>query len=218
MQQNQGQDAISERRRIEYGGINLKRQTFLPPFGHLNFLAQVIEDDNEALMRVRGEPMIPGDMFFVLNLKWNFIEQMAAAQGYDIFIALREMPDMLMDSIQQFRRDLARLEAALLYWQRTNHERPLYAPEVPALYERDYAELIVRDQEYNASWKKRGGVGAFMMLARKWDRFAPMVEQFDSIPLTMLKAKPDRVDDVTDLRRYLMLVTSERLYRVAVET
>jgi hypothetical protein len=74
------------------------------------------------------------------------------------------------------------------------------------------AEFILRkDVEYNSSWKYRGGVGAFMMLARKWDRMEPLAKTFGYDIFAMLKAHPDRIDDVRDLRRYLALVESEAL-------
>lgn len=75
----------------------------------------------------------------------------------------------------------------------------------------DRSFIIRRDQEYNASWKRRGGVGAFMMLARKWDRMEPMVAEFGYDIFKMLAAHPDRIDDVEDLRRYLALVNAEWL-------
>ena len=43
-----------------------------------------------------------------------------------------------------------------------------------ALY--DVEGLHVSEQSYGDSWKQRGGVGAFMMLARKWDRLEKQVE------------------------------------------
>jgi len=38
------------------------------------------------------------------------------------------------------------------------------------LVEDDVRELVEAEKSYGDSWRKRGGVGAFMMLARKWDR------------------------------------------------
>ena len=35
------------------------------------------------------------------------------------------------------------------------------------------------EKSYGESWKNRGGVGAFMMLARKWDRLENQVKKFD---------------------------------------
>lgn len=94
----------------------------------------------------------------------------------------------------------------------------------------DVAGLIKAQESYGDSWRSRGGVGAFMMLARKWDRLENWVEQ------TLLKQGEDHgtvegseayvranaydifshviadersegiIDDIRDLRRYLMLV------------
>ena len=38
------------------------------------------------------------------------------------------------------------------------------------LVEDDVRELVEAEKSYGDSWRKRGGTGAFMMLARKWDR------------------------------------------------
>jgi hypothetical protein len=80
----------------------------------------------------------------------------------------------------------------------------------------DHEFLIKKDVEYGASWLKRGGVGAFMMLARKWDRLEEGVKQkphaYDVYDF--LKDHPDRIDDIQDLRRYLALVEAEWKRRV----
>ena len=44
--------------------------------------------------------------------------------------------------------------------------------EVEKLAQEDAFKLEEAEKSYGDSWKKRGGVGAFMMLARKWDRIA----------------------------------------------
>jgi hypothetical protein len=69
---------------------------------------------------------------------------------------------------------------------------------------------------YGDSWRKRGGVGAFMMLARKWDRLEtilekgrPDVNQYDVLEYIRAEVgngKEGVLDSVRDLRRYLMLV------------
>jgi hypothetical protein len=84
--------------------------------------------------------------------------------------------------------------------------------------------LNERDHIYGSSWKKRGGVGAFMMLARKWDRLENILSKNVSTPgfgtankydiFEFLELNPGNVlDDVRDLRRYLLLVESELLRR-----
>jgi hypothetical protein len=79
-----------------------------------------------------------------------------------------------------------------------------------ALY--DVEGLHVSEQSYGDSWKQRGGVGAFMMLARKWDRLEKQVEDkhYDIFKSAQAdKRKEGIIDDVRDLRRYLMLVEAE---------
>ena len=68
------------------------------------------------------------------------------------------------------------------------------------------------EQSYGDSWKQRGGVGAFMMLARKWDRLEKQVNEYNYD--VFLAAKDDMreegiLDDIRDLRRYLFLVEAE---------
>lgn len=86
-----------------------------------------------------------------------------------------------------------------------------------AINDMDAQELMVKDKDYGSSWKKRGGVDSFMMLARKWDRIEHQVK---SKGYNILKAceedtrKEGILDDVRDLRRYLLLVEHEILERL----
>ncbi len=94
----------------------------------------------------------------------------------------------------------------------------------------DTLVLKQKDEEYGGSWLKRGGVGAFMMLARKWDRLEtamqtlmmerPGAEAYTDRDLVIDKydiiaraVRDDReeglLDDIGDLRRYLLLVEAE---------
>jgi len=77
----------------------------------------------------------------------------------------------------------------------------------------------ITDTDYAASWKKRGGVGAFMMLARKWDRLENTVEQagYDIFQAVAKDSRPEgAIDDIRDLRRYLLLVEAELRLRYGV--
>lgn len=86
---------------------------------------------------------------------------------------------------------------------------------------RDYLEpialedariLLCKDAEYGSSWKKRGGVGAFMMLARKWDRIEKQVDGWghDLVKALERDTRDEGLgDDIGDLRRYLLLVLCE---------
>lgn len=83
----------------------------------------------------------------------------------------------------------------------------------------DVKQLEVKGQHYGRSWLRRGGVGAFMMLARKWDRIendAAKMEYdiFQALTQSEYEGK-DLLDDIGDLRRYLLLVESE--YRDRLE-
>ena len=76
----------------------------------------------------------------------------------------------------------------------------------------DVTKLHKAEQSYGNSWKQRGGVGAFMMLARKWDRLEKQVNESNyDIFLAAEKDNRDEgiLDDIQDLRRYLMLVEAE---------
>jgi hypothetical protein len=135
--------------------------------------------------------------------------------------------------------------------------------------ESDISGLWRAERSYGNSWKRRGGVGAFMMLARKWDRIeqrvagpagaagvgaaaspaqgdlfahiaAEVLEHIDAdrqIAADVLKhVDADRrvvsdvlkhiavdrraegiIDDIRDLRRYLLLVEAEMVARGEVE-
>lgn len=64
-----------------------------------------------------------------------------------------------------------------------------------------------KEVEYGSSWRKRGGVDSFMMLARKWDRIEHQVQARGWNLLTLLE--DDRHDgprdDLRDLIGYLTL-------------
>lgn len=94
-----------------------------------------------------------------------------------------------------------------------------------AIAQEDAAGLKHAQTHYGNSWKLRGGVGAFMMLARKWDRLEkrvseqPMLEDAHGGPtgdrydifqhLVADERAEGLIDDIRDLRRYLMLVEAE---------
>lgn len=76
------------------------------------------------------------------------------------------------------------------------------------------AELVAKDSEYGGSWKKRGGVGAYMMLARKWDRLENHVQKHGWNIFAAYDAddRPEGIlDDIRDLKAYLMLVEDHLL-------
>ena len=107
-----------------------------------------------------------------------------------------------------------------------------YLDELQGIAESDVKSLLESEKSYKDSWKKRGGVGAFMMLARKWDRienamtsehaitiednevWRPYLQQYDIFARTEEDNRPEGIiDDIQDLRRYLMLVEAEMISR-----
>ena len=98
---------------------------------------------------------------------------------------------------------------------------------------RDAEVLEKKDKEYGSSWKKRGGIGAFMMLCRKWDRIETQLAKVNHSPGKIASGLAERydifahiiidgrdeglIDDVRDLRRYLALVEAELVTRGALQ-
>jgi hypothetical protein len=70
----------------------------------------------------------------------------------------------------------------------------------------------MRDAEYGSSWKRRGGIGAFMMLARKFDRIEVQAKKhnYDLFAAITADRRPEGIiNDIQDLRHYLFLVEAE---------
>ena len=75
----------------------------------------------------------------------------------------------------------------------------------------DVAKLKHAQESYGDSWRSRGGVGAFMMLARKWDRIENQAIKEGYDIFKTINNDPSStgiLDDIRDLRRYLLLVES----------
>tara|TARA_R100001126_G_scaffold44096_1_gene25040 strand:- start:467 stop:781 length:315 start_codon:yes stop_codon:yes gene_type:complete len=75
----------------------------------------------------------------------------------------------------------------------------------------DVSKLEQAERSYGDSWRKRGGIGAFMMLARKWDRIENQVTKDGYDIFESIYNDPSNtgiLDDIRDLRRYLLLVES----------
>jgi hypothetical protein len=89
-----------------------------------------------------------------------------------------------------------------------------YLDLLQTVADEDVAGLKKAQASYGNSWKQGGGANAFAMLKRKWDRMLNRVER-PEINLDIFKGIAlDRrgeglIDDVRDLRRYLMLVEAE---------
>lgn len=91
-------------------------------------------------------------------------------------------------------------------------ENPNLPERLQPIADGDVEHLVEKGKIYGDSWKKRGGVGAFMMLARKWDRIevAAHASGWDIFSAIQKDYRPGGIlDDIADLRRYLMLVEQE---------
>lgn len=89
---------------------------------------------------------------------------------------------------------------------------PITQDDMARIKEKEVGDPDNGKPGYMGSWKKRGGQGAFMMLARKWDRLEVAVEGYDwDIFEAMRKDTRSEgiLDDIRDLRQYLMLVEAE---------
>jgi len=69
-----------------------------------------------------------------------------------------------------------------------------------------------KDFHYGSSWRKRGGAGAFFVMARKWDRIEQACETLESSKYNIFDVfdKDDRsetiLDDCLDLVGYLLIL------------
>lgn len=82
------------------------------------------------------------------------------------------------------------------------------------------ARTAQKNEEYGASWKKRGGTDSFFMLARKWDRIEVQCQRYHFNILTALysdQRAEGLVDDIDDLIGYLLLVRHESLMKQEAE-
>lgn len=94
----------------------------------------------------------------------------------------------------------------------TRAEREL----LESIAENDLAVLESKRVEYGDSWKQRGGIGAFFAFVRKWDRIEQKARayKYDVFRACMQNADvmaldESYLDDIGDLRRFLLLVEGE---------
>jgi hypothetical protein len=80
---------------------------------------------------------------------------------------------------------------------------------IKGIAQKDLEALSRAQSSYGDSWRRRGGVGAFMMLARKFDRIEHQSEKHNWNVFEageVYKGEAGLLDDIRDLRRYLLLV------------
>jgi hypothetical protein len=221
--------------------------------GYLDYLRAVAESDISGLKnseksygnswKLRGGV----DTFHMLKRKWERIERRvatnidataAAAAGaspYDIFehIAADRGADGFIDDIRDLRRYLMLVEAEMTARQVRNlaDSGRGYLDQLQAIAQSDVNTIEDKEVSYGNSWKRSGGIGAFMMFARKWDRImqrvATRIEAANGIPgasrdnvfehLAADRRSEGVIDDIRGLRQYLLLVEAEMVARGEVE-
>jgi len=174
------------------------------------------------------------DTFNMLARKWDRVEKrlatsQATASPYDIFahLAADTKSDGFIDDVRDLRRYLMLAEAEIAARQADNvaDSGRGYLDQLETIADSDVANIEEKERAYGSSWKRRGGIGAFMMLARKFDRIEQRVSTevagaqkhnlFQHI-FADRRAEP-LLDDIRDLRRYLILVEAEMAARGVIE-
>lgn len=95
-----------------------------------------------------------------------------------------------------------------------------YRNHLKSILDDDLFQINKKDEEYGGSWKKRGGVGAYMMAVRKIDRLEEITgrHKYDIFEaLKDEKSSESLIDTIRDLRRYLVLIEAEYLVRKKVD-
>jgi uncharacterized coiled-coil DUF342 family protein len=102
--------------------------------------------------------------------------------------------------------------------QELKEKRSKIINTVQHLGKEDADGLHKAEQSYGDSWKQRGGIGAFMMAARKWDRLEKQVTEhgYDIFAAMGADQREEGIlDDIRDLRRYLFLIDAEMCNRAS---
>lgn len=174
------------------------------------------------------------DTFHMLLRKWERIEKRAAtradgAEPYDVFEHIRTDPHEhgLLDDVRDLRRYLMLGEAEIRARAATgdaDSDRGFLAQLQP-IADGDVSTIEQKERTYGDSWRRNGGIGAFMIFARKWDRIKQRVTTAlpnaarDNILEHIAadtRAEPI-LDDIRDLRQFLLLVEAEMAARGVVQ-
>jgi hypothetical protein len=220
--------------------------------GYLDHLRAVAESDIVGLKnaersygnswKLRGGV----DTFHMLRRKWERVEKRvattidatAAAPGaspYDVFehVAADRGADGFIDDLRDLRRYLMLVEAETTARKAANlpDSGRGYLDQLVSIAQSDVATIEEKENAYGSSWKRAGGIGAFMMFARKWDRLkqrvaAPVADGPDAPGaardnvfehIAADRRSEGVIDDIRGLRQYLLLVEAEMAARGAVE-
>lgn len=127
----------------------------------------------------------------LLRKQWDHFETLAKSKTYDIFVSVHLDYSGIRRAMQDLVETLYRVTGA--NWHT------------------DVEQIEEKNREYGGSWHRRGGTGAFFMLSRKWDRIDVQLSKHnnDLAAVLHLDQRVEGIlDDIGDLRRYLLLVLS----------
>ncbi len=186
------------------------------------------------------------DTFHMLLRKWERVEKRAAtriepqsgkrgASPYDVFEHIAADPHAhgFIDDLRDLRRYLMLAEAEIRARTTTggaDSDRGFLA-QLRHIADQDVVTIEEKERAYGDSWRRNGGIGAFMIFARKWDRIkqrvTTQIEPSNSQPgaardnilehiAADRRAEPI-LDDIRDLRQFLLLVETEMAARGAVQ-
>lgn len=99
-------------------------------------------------------------------------------------------------------------------WREINKMDMDHLDHLAEIANADVELLLEKERTYQGSWKKRGGIGAAMMLLRKIDRLEVILKDaFYDIFAACFKDTSGKdgsaLAEIRDLRRYLLLVEAE---------
>jgi len=94
------------------------------------------------------------------------------------------------------------------------YDRQLY--RINAIAEELVKYVNDKDVQYGSSWRKRGGPGAFMVIARKWDRIEQACEKetakYDIFNVFKEEDRRETIlDDCLDLVGYLLILVEHMI-------
>lgn len=96
-----------------------------------------------------------------------------------------------------------------------------YLEELDRIAKNDVEALKASQKNYGDSWCRRGGIGAYMIMIRKFDRLDNYMPNFN---YDIFKAinddsrKENVLNDIQDARRYLMLIEAYVLANEAIDS
>ncbi len=131
--------------------------------------------------------------------KWGIFESVAREFKYDL------LEPMIRGGSERECAEVIRRHVLVLL--------PLLYAMPGASGHEDIRVIREKDLHYGGSWCKRGGTTAFHMLVRKWDRIAVSLENHGNLStaISVDVREEGLIDDVNDLRRYLILVLAWHL-------